>query len=301
MEVPSISIKNMIMIKRWFIACILFLFIAIHPCFALHKIAIEGMPGAGKTTIQLDLIAEFDQCILFPESHPEPGTKSEEYSESCEGDIYHQMQITRMQLIDQLPKEIATVLLDRSFYSNYAYQFALDQNRNTPEFAQYVRLFHQDFDNKKLDLIIFLDAKPETGLLRRGLRGDKIPKPWTEIKFLSELRNFYFHELPKLTNTPILYIATDQVPFHEVKAKVKQELLKWIPLLENTKVAKEEEKIIAFAKEYNLGIHHSQIVNVLGFPTMYFRDHGIVLFENRPIFFSNRGIKKMLLYQSHPL
>ncbi len=268
------------MAKRWFIVCISFLLIA-NPCFALHKIAIEGMPGAGKTTILLELIAEFDQCVLFPELHPEPGAESEEYCENRKGDIYHQMQITRMHLIDQLPKEIAAILLDRSFYSNYAYKFAIDQNCNTPEFTEYVRLFHQDFDNEKLDLIIFLDAKPKTGLLRRGMRGDKIQEPWAEIKFLTEFRNFYFHELSKLTDTPILYITTDNFSLHEVKAKIRQEIQKWIPLLENTKVAKkaakEEEKIIAFANEYDLGTHHSQIVNVLEYPTMYFLEHVIIL------------------------
>ncbi len=100
-----------------------------------------------------------------------------------------------------MPERIKAVLLDRSFYTNYAYKFAIDKDRNDLEFSKYVQLFHKDFDNQKLDLIIFLDAKPETGLLRRAIRGDKISDPWKEIKFLNEFRNFYLYELPKLTDT----------------------------------------------------------------------------------------------------
>ncbi|MCK5604070.1 deoxynucleoside kinase, partial [Candidatus Pacearchaeota archaeon] len=268
--------------------------------FSFYKIAIEGMPGAGKTTILLELVAEFDQCVLFPELHPEPGAESEEYCENLEGDIYHQMQNNRMRLIDQLPKNVTAVILDRSFYTNYAYMLAIDQNCNSFEFSKYVQIFHQDFDTEQLDLIIVLDAKPETGLLRRRIRGDKIPEPWTKTKFLNEFRNFYFHELPKLTNTPISYIQTDHLSLPEVRAKVRQEIQKWIPLRENLKMLnkkEEEEKIIDFANEHNLGIFHSRLVNVLGYPTMYFRDHAVVLFENRPFFFSNRALKQMIAKQ----
>ena len=269
------------------------------PVFSLYKIAIEGLPCAGKSSVLLDLVAEFDSCILLPEINPEPGAESEEYCEQLEGDIYLQMYVNRMRLIDQLPKNVEAAILDRSFYSVYAYKFATI-NRNSPEFSKYIQIFHQYFDDQQLDLIIVLDVSPEIGLLRRRLREDKTPEPWTDIKFLNEFRNFYFQQLPKLTDTPILYISTDHFSFDEIKAKVKQEIKKWIPLIENLQEVKkkeEEEKIIAFANEYNLGKYHSQLVNVLGYPAIYFQNHAVILFENKPIFFSNRALKKIIANQ----
>jgi len=270
-------------------------------CSAQYKIAIEGMYGAGKTTALLDLISELDECILFSDLNLKPESNFEEYSENQAGDIFHQMQINRMHLISKLPKEVKTVLLDRSFYSNLSYQFALNENSRIISYEEYVKIFHQSFDSEKLDLIIFLDVSPEICLSRITSRGGAIPEHLQDIIFLTKLREFYLYKLPTFTTTPIIYINTEDLSPQEVKLIIKKEIQKYVVLLETPRkeLEKYTQDILKFAEQHNLGKSHSKIVSILGYPTIYFGNHSIVLFEGQPIFFNNSSLKKMLEKYPH--
>lgn len=90
----------------------------IRSCFAIHKIAIEGMPGAGKSISLID---------LFSETNPEPNSKWQDFSASDQGDIFHSIWTTRMQLAGTLSEVMPCLLFDRSYYSNLAYKYASDK------------------------------------------------------------------------------------------------------------------------------------------------------------------------------
>lgn len=270
-------------------------------CSAQYKIAFEGMYGAGKTTVLLDLISELDECILFSELNLEPKSIFDEYSENQSGDIYHQMQVNRMNLISKLPKEVKTVLLDRSFYSNLSYHFAINENSSATSYEEYTKIFHQNFDSEKLDLIIVLDISPVISLSRIASRPGVVPEHLQSIIFLTKIREFYLHKLPTLTTTPIICINTEDLSPQEVKLIIKKEIQKYIIQLETPRKELEQytQVILKFAEQHELGKTHSEIVSIIGYPIIYFTSHSIVLFEGQPMFFNNEALKKMLEKYPH--
>ena len=76
-------------LNKFFIVYVCIAIFIMRNCFAMHKIAIEGMPGAGKSISLIDLISEFsDRCVLFSETNPEPNSKWQDFSASDQGDIF---------------------------------------------------------------------------------------------------------------------------------------------------------------------------------------------------------------------
>lgn len=271
----------------------------IRSCFAIHKIAIEGMPGAGKSISLIDLIYEFsDRCILFSETNPEPNSKWQDFSASDQGDIFHSIWTTRMQLADTLSEVMPCLLFDRSYYSNLAYKYASDKYCGTNFYNEYIKIFNKNFRDKQFSLIILLDVSPEIGLLRRYRLGDTIAFPWTEVGFLEEFQKFYDKELIKFTTCPIVTINTDNLSPSEVKSRVRKEIQKLIGIpLEHPSVdfsEKIKEQLLEFAKKNMLGNCHSELINVFGYPTIYFRQHGIQLNNGKPIFLNNQRWKEII-------
>lgn len=268
-------------------------------CLATHKIAIEGMPGAGKSTSLLDLIAEFrDRCILFSETNPEPDAEWKNFSASDQGDIFHQIWTTHMHLANALSGKVSCLLFDRSYYSNLAYKYASDRYCGTNFYDEYVKIFNRDLKDQQFSLIILLDASPEIGLLRRHKVGDMIPFPWSEIGFLVELRRFYTEELIQFATCPIVVIDTNDLSSSEVKSRIREEIEKVIGVHVQHHSAEFSEEVknqlIEFSQEKMLGNYHSELINVFGYPTMYFRKYSIQLHEGRPVFLNTLRWKEIL-------
>jgi thymidylate kinase len=286
------------LIKRTLVLLIILISSLITAIDGLHKIAIEGMPGAGKSTSLLELIGEFqDRCILLSETNPEPNAPWQDYSVIDQGDIFHRIWVTRMHLVDALSQSTPCVLFDRSYYSNLAYKFASDKYCKTTLYTDYLDIFKKDLKNKQFSLIIILDVTPEIGLARRNLLGDNISYPWTEVGFLKEFRNFYATELANFADCPIVTISTDNLTKSEVKSKIKAEIEKVIGPSVNYETHFPESiknQILTFGKEKNLGYNHSQVVNVLGFPTIYFRQHSVQIHNGTPVFFNNQRLKEII-------
>ncbi len=268
-------------------------------CLATHKIAIEGMPGAGKSTSLIDLISEFsDRCILFSETNPEPNSEWQDFSASDQGDIFHKMWTVRMYLADVLRDKIPCLLFDRSYYSNLAYKYASDRYCGTNFYNEYIEIFNRDLRDKQFSLIILLDVNPEMGLLRRRQLGDIITFPWTEIDFLKEFRKFYTKELIKFATCPIVTINTDDLSPSEVRSRIREEIQKiiGIPLEHHTVEFTEDIKnqLLEFAQEKMLGKYHSELINVFGYPTIYFRQHSVQLYDGKPTFLNNQRWKEII-------
>lgn len=265
---------------------------------AIHKIAIEGMPGAGKSTSLLELIEEFqDSSILLSEINPEPHAPWQDYSVIDQGDIFHQLWVTRMYLVDELEQMKQCVFFDRSYYTNLAYKFASDKHSKTNLYVEYLDIFKRDLRDKQYSLIIILDVDPEIGLSRRFSVGDNVPFPWSDVGFLTEFRNFYANQLVNFADCPIVTLCTDNLSPEDVKAKIKAEIEKVIgPALKNPTPFSDEVKhqILAYAEEKKLGPSCSQVVSVLGFPTIYFRKHSIQIYKGKPVFFNNQRLKDII-------
>lgn len=280
-------------------ACTSIAILLMGTCLASHKIAIEGMPGAGKSTSLLELISEFsDRCILFSETNPEPNSEWQDFSASDQGDIFHRMWTTRMRCADALAERVPCLLFDRSYYSNLAYKYASDRYCGTNFYSDYIEIFNRDLRDKQFSLIILLDVAPEIGLLRRHQLGDLIAFPWTEIGFLNEFRKFYTQELAKYAKCPIVTINTDNLSPSEVKSRIREELQKILgsPLEHHSVEFSEEIKnqMLEFAQEKMLGKYHSELINVFGHPTMYFRQHSIQFYDGRPAFLNNQRWEEII-------
>ncbi|MGH2611587.1 MAG: deoxynucleoside kinase [Rhabdochlamydiaceae bacterium] len=289
----------MIGLNKFFIAYVCIAIFIMRSCLATHKIAIEGMPGAGKSTSLLDLISEFsDRCILFSETNPEPNSDWQDLSANDQGDIFHRIWTTRMHLVDALSEKMPCLLFDRSYYSNLAYKYASDRHCGTNFYNEYIEIFNKDLRDKQFSLIILLDVTPEIGLLRRYRVRDTIIFPWAEIDFLKEFREFYTKELIKFVVCPIVTINTDDLSPSEVKSRIREEIQKVIGIPLKHHVVKFSEDIkkqlLEFGQEKKLGKCHSELINVLGYPTIYFRQHSVQLYNGRPTFLNNQRWKESI-------
>lgn len=327
------SRKNRLFKKSFFYGFILFCFLTIlsqltsfTACTSVysnslkcHKkskcltIALEGMPGAGKTSTIFRLIPGLEGiCIILPELNAEPGSELNSLSISKQGEKFHQWWDSRMKILKELSPYTNCFLLDRTYFTNLAYSYAFDKFLDQKKYASSVenkerydkessetskyefqkKLFKQDLEDKPLDLIIILDVSPEEGLRRRHSVHDHIPWPWSERIFLSFLQEFYYKELPKYTQAKIVYIKTDNKPFFkiekEIKSLLENYLNKKIPekSLKSTNL-KDENKILGFSEEHKLGKLRSPLVSVFGYPTIYFKKQSVQLVNGTPKFLNN--------------
>lgn len=269
------------------------------------NIAIEGIPGAGKTTSLLTLIGELPaNFILLSETNYEPVSNWQNHSINMQTDTYHQMWTKRMDYVERVSKYNKVVFLfDRSYFSNLAFKYALDYVLGTNDFERYLNLFYKDLQCKKFTLLIVLDVDPEIGYQRRCTLEEITPFPWCEKKFKEAFRTFYLAELPKLTSTPIIFINTDVMTPSEIKNNLK-EILKPFKHKNTPRIPFPNKEAITanlleFSRKYQLGKKHSDLINVFGYPTLYFQRHSIQMVNGTPVFFNNQRFSEILNTDFH--
>jgi len=262
-------------------------------------IAIEGMPGAGKTSVLASFAEELEgTCILLPELNLEPDSPWKKLSSKEQGDIFHKLWVERMMLLNTFKDSKLCFLLDRTYFSNLAFVYALDSIKGTHNYQAQKKAFNESFANNKFDLIFVFDISPEIGLQRRLLRGDRISWPWSNVAFLKAMRQFYREELPKYAQGKIKYINTDK-DTNLIKAEVRAELLSLVDnnnknsLVNEGNVERQAEIILNFAKTNKLGEPTTRVINVVGIPTVYFLKQGIQLEQHQPVFFNNNQLNKV--------
>jgi thymidylate kinase len=302
----------------------------IHPLYALKcshqnqkktrcvKIALEGMPGAGKTSSLLHLVSELEgTCVVLSELLPEPTADWSILTIINQGRIYHDLWVSRMEVVRKLSPYTNCFLFDRTYFTNLAFAYATDnflknkkyikeaKNKkryvNEPSyegiFNELKQLTLRDLKNEKFDLIIFLDISPTTGLARRNKINDSIPWLSSEKVWLGFLREFYHKELPKFYKGKIIYINTEKYSLDETLQKIKTYLKDEIDIKSCLCTAKNkevdqnsEEYIVNFGKNYNLGPYRSEVVHVYGYPTIYYRKHSIQLVNGQLRWFNNHQL-----------
>lgn len=166
-------------------------------------IVIEGGVGCGKTT-QLELLKK--DLKKDWEFYREPG--STEYGEKVrdavqglhnyEVEEYAAMfgysaaraNLIRGLIIPKLKKGI-NILLDRYWYSTYAYQGSNGASKKIIELVSKIAT-----NNLKPDLVLFFDLDPKIGMARKSGREDADRYDVKEITFHNKVRRSY-HELGK--------------------------------------------------------------------------------------------------------
>ncbi len=154
-------------------------------------VVIEGIDGAGKTTIAKALVKElkrrgYDVIYLREPTDSEWGRRIREarnlspkeelelFLKDREWDVKHNI----------LPalKDGKIVVMDRYYHSTIAYQGAKGIDPN------YIRKLNERFP--KPDLVVVLDVRPETALGRIKKRG-KEPDEFEKLEYLRRVRDIY--------------------------------------------------------------------------------------------------------------
>lgn len=270
-----------------------------------YKIAIEGIPGGGKTSALIKLITKLsDQnFLLISETNPEPNADWQNDSALQQGDIYHSMWHERMLLVKKLEDRThKNILFDRSFYSNLAYKYAMDKVYKTNMYSDYVEKYKKDLKYHEFDLIIVLDTSPEIGLNRRITSGEVVPAPWNNLDFLYALKGFYDQELTKLTQDKVVYITTDNIDMDKIQQTIASLATNHscpadsLDKLESSYPGKENAILLLeeFARKSNLGTLRSELIYIHGIPTIYYSKHSIQLVDGKAVFFNNKQLKDII-------
>lgn len=264
------------------------------------NIAIEGMPGAGKTSALLKLIGQLPaEFILLSETNPEPNSDWLNGNLHDQTDVYHQMWIDRMNAVSKATENHdVTFIFDRSYFSNLAFKYALDALLDTHDFDEYLHLFKKDLLHQEFALIIVLDIDPEIGCKRREGLKEIIPFPWNKKIFMKAFRVFYREILPKITSRPIILINTDDMSPCETQNHLNK-IFQFFRKNNTPRIACIDNDIakatlLKFAQNNQLGVDHSEIVDVFGHQTLYFQRHSIQIDNGSPIFFNNQRLNDLI-------
>lgn len=261
------------------------------------KIAIEGMPGSGKTSCVISLAQLLgENCLLLPEINLEKDESK--YIKTNEWHIYHQLWLERIKIINNNISNEQCCLFDRTYLSTLAYTYALGvPSLNDIQYQEVVNAIEKDFSKNEFDLIIVLYTSPAVGLNRRRLNSDEPPRPWSDIDFLNKLQTFYTEKLPGLVTSELIFIETDKLTLAEVKLAILEEVLKAINIriLPTKPINPTEREILnKFASEKQLGPSYHDGLYVLGYPTLYFRQYCVQLEGNIVCYFNNERLKLIL-------
>jgi len=274
------------------------------------KVAIEGMPGAGKTSAILKLASDLEgKCIVLSELQPLPQADWSILPAKQQSRIYHELWVSRMEVITKLSPHTPCFIFDRTHLTNLAFAYATDKFLHGKKYAEKVenkqkyleepsyekgymehkKQYIRDLNCKDFDLMIVLDVSVDTGLARRNRINDDIPWMGSEKIWLSFLREFYYEVLPEFYKGKILYIETGNLSEKQVLQKIRLKLEEFLSYERTQTTFKEKDSnlLMAFAHSYNLGTRKSSIVSAYGYPTLYFRKHSIQVVDGKVQWLNN--------------
>ncbi len=257
------------------------------------------MPGAGKTSTLTRILEEqhYNYCLL-PELSPNPLLLRSHFNNISRDywSWYHVAWKDRIKILSQYKlqwQQRICMLFDRSYYTNLAFTYATG---NLAEYQAQLAQIQNDFKQNDFDAIIILDASPTIGIQRRINNKDVPPYPWSNINFLEKLREFYHVQLPKIYSGTLYYISTDNLTIAECQQQLHLHLPGKITEHANIPTPNTIANLIyKQAMKYNLGRPYTKIVNVLGSPTVYFRQHALQLnHKEQVVFLDNLRLQHLL-------
>lgn len=186
---------------------------------------LEGLPGAGKTSIMVTLAAALgERCLAVPETNPPPTRPDALAGQSAETITrwYLRCELRRDRLAARLKDQPLPRLavFDRSYLSVLAYCYAASATAGRPlEYEHARRTFDQHIRPRLASdaAIVLITTTIYKSLDRRRDKEDReFEHQWYSRDFLEALHEFYGREAPRLCVGPLrlldtVAIATDKI------------------------------------------------------------------------------------------
>lgn len=152
-------------------------------------VVLEGIPGAGKTTVT-HMLSSDPAVETVPQILPrDPGSMRPV-------SYYQRSDILKTRRIRACRAPMC--VLDRYVYSTLSYYWAHDQRYGTRHYPALVAWYRRALSNGSLirpDVICVLDISPRVSQ-RRCRHRRRYDSPWTDSRFLGYVREYYQTELP---------------------------------------------------------------------------------------------------------
>ena len=189
-------------------------------------IALEGMPGAGKTTF-INQYVNSENIIFVPQLQIEENILNKDDMETSKQFLFAEQKKTEQ--LQALGKQYSEVVIDRTFFTTLAYCYARSKVSSTPE--EYISLLRVYEGIKHTitfpTLVIFLDVSIGESIKRRLIYSEDIRyKNWFDPVFLGYLKEFYTTELKKFFPEVLLNIDTIDLKVHDVSNRINEVLCK---------------------------------------------------------------------------
>lgn len=192
----------------------------------VHFLAIEGVIGAGKTTLAR-MIAERWNALCIEENYQE-NPFLEKFYENPEPYAFQTQLFFLMDRHKQLQNSaLQSDLFHDLLVSDYTYdkdQIFAAQNLSDSEYAMYEQVAKSlDKDVPRPDLVVYLQASVPTLLSRIKARGRAMEKS-IEGNYLKDLQERYDHHFWHYVGAPVLIINTDNIDFVHNEAHLQMVL-----------------------------------------------------------------------------
>lgn len=186
-------------------------------------IALEGMPGAGKTTfINNRKKIEKRKELYIPqlEIKNEDILKRDDIKTS---ETFLLAEIDKSKFINRSSQLYKKIILDRTFLTTLAYCYARSKISNRiSDYYRLLKLYKKIKHNIYFPThIIFFDVKISSSLRRRNVYSkEKLYHYWFNPAFLKYFRDFYRKEVNKISPVRLNYINTSNMKADEVFRKI---------------------------------------------------------------------------------
>lgn len=188
-------------------------------------IAIEGMPGAGKTTFIESYFHEKEISSL-PQLQ---NKKILNYDDFKTSKHFLKMEERKTRQINELSKRYKKIILDRTFITTLAYCYARARKNGKPKEYRALLAFHNKIKHT-ITLpthLVHMDVSINKSLQRRSaFSHDKRYKNWFDPMFLNYLKEFYETELKRVLPLTQLYIDTSKMTPNEVSKSMNKFICK---------------------------------------------------------------------------
>lgn len=256
-------------------------------------LALEGIPGAGKTScFSLLLDRFFSKVIFLSEINPEPKDFWINADSIIQGNHFDRLWVERG---DLLSRSSYSFFLDRSYLSNLAYWYATDGLLGTSHYQKrkefVLRRFRKDF----LNTVVVLTCQIPISIARRKKANSSANPPWNDEIFLQYFMDFYRRELPTFVAADALFFDTSQFSSLEIADKIQKQIgLFGQACIQERAPLNLQETFDAFASENCLGPALTKIYPVLERPTIYYRQHSLQYDDGKVVYFNNEQLKRRL-------
>ena len=180
-------------------------------------IALEGMPGAGKTTFIKNYL-DHSKKVFLPQLH----IKNKRILRKNNLETSKQFLVAeknKTSAIEKLSKNHPEIIIDRSFITTLAYCYARSKMNNTPEEYKELLDFYKKIRNKITfpTHIVYIDVSIYKSLKRRHVHSkNEKYQNWFNPTFLNYFKDFYKTELKKFLPLKLYYINTSNLTPREV-------------------------------------------------------------------------------------